>query len=46
MIFWRIYVADIGYGMRIFLFGGCFGLFASLILGKRNLTITHKNFKS
>jgi hypothetical protein len=46
MIFWRIYVADIGYGMRVFLFGGCFGFLASLILGKKEQTIDHKNFKS
>ncbi len=35
MIFWRIFVTDCGFGMRIFLFGGFFGLIAGLVLSKR-----------
>lgn len=35
MIFWRIFVTDCGFGMRIFLFGGLLGLFASLVLGRK-----------
>lgn len=46
MIFWRIFVTDCGFGMRIFLFGGCLGLFASLVLGKKKTTISHPKFMS
>lgn len=46
MIFWRIFVTDCGFGMRIFLYGGCLGLFASLILGKKNTTLAHPRFLS
>lgn len=46
MIFWRIWVTDCGYGMRIFLFGGFFGLFSSLILGKKSTTVQHPRFMS
>lgn len=35
MILWRLFVTDPGYGMRVFLFAGAFGLFASIILGKK-----------
>lgn len=34
MLFWRLHITDCGYGMRIFVFGSFFGLFASLWLGK------------
>jgi hypothetical protein len=37
---------DCGYGMRIFLFGGIMGLVTSLILNKRDTTISHRRFKS
>lgn len=46
MIFWRIFVTDCGYGMRIFLFGGCLGLFSSLLLGKKQTTLLHPKFMS
>lgn len=46
MIFWRIFVTDAGFGMRIFLFGGTFGLFSSLILGKKETTKDHPRFIS
>jgi hypothetical protein len=32
--FWRLNIADNGYGMRIFLFGSVAGIVASLILGR------------
>jgi len=32
--FWRLSIADNGYGMRIFLFGSVAGIVASRILGK------------
>lgn len=35
MILWRIFVTDPGYGMRVFLFAGAFGLFASIVLAKK-----------
>lgn len=46
MIFWRIFVTDCGFGMRIFLFGGFFGLLCSTILGKKITTAVHPLFKS
>jgi hypothetical protein len=53
MIFWRLWITDCGYGMRIFLFAGCMGLFSSLILGKiinnigkKSTTINHIRFIS
>lgn len=46
MIFWRIFVTDCGFGMRIFLFGGFFALISSLILGNRLSTAVHPLFKS
>ena len=46
MIFWRIMVTDCGFGMRVFLFGGCFGLFSSIILNKRTTTVLHPKFRS
>lgn len=46
MIFWRIWVTDCGYGMRIFLFGGFFGLISSLILGKKSTTVVHPRYMS
>ena len=46
MIFWRIFVTDCGFGMRIFLFAGVFGIVMSAILGKRDTTVLHENFKS
>lgn len=48
MIFWRIFVTDCGFGMRIFLFAGCMGIFASLLLGKKEqeTTILHSRFSS
>jgi hypothetical protein len=46
MIFWRIWVTVCGFGMRIFLFGGCMGLCSSLILGKGDTTKAHSRFRS
>ncbi len=46
MILWRIFVTDPGYGMRVFLFAGAFGLFTSLILGKKTTTFSHPKFVS
>lgn len=34
--FWRLNIADNGYGMKIFLFGSIAGIFASLINGRKN----------
>lgn len=39
--FWRLFINDNGYGMRIFLFGSTMGLVASLILGKKEKTARH-----
>lgn len=41
MIFWRIFVTDCGFGMRIFLFAGVFGIVMSGLLGKRDTTVLH-----
>ena len=34
-LLWRYSVSDTGYGMRIFIFGGLYGLIASFILGRK-----------
>ena len=34
-LFWRFYISDTGFGMRIFIFGGFMGLISSVILGKK-----------
>ena len=43
---WNLFITDIGYGMRVFLFGGMMGLFASLILGRKDTTYRHYHYKS
>lgn len=45
-LMWNLYISDIGYGMRIFLFGGMMGLFSSLVLGRKNTTVQHVHYKS
>ena len=32
-LFWRYNISDTGYGMRIFIYGGIYGLNTSIILG-------------
>lgn len=44
--FWRLFINDNGYGMRIFLFGSVLGLVSSRILGKKEETRSHKNYYS
>jgi hypothetical protein len=46
LIFWRIVVTDCGYGMRIFLFGGCMGIVSSFILNKKETTVAHRRYMS
>jgi len=46
MLFWRLFVTDCGFGMRIFLFGGFMGLISSLILAKKETTVIHTRFIS
>lgn len=45
-ILWRLWIADNGYGFRIFLFGSVTGIISSLLLGKRESTKQHQNFYS
>lgn len=45
-LLWNIYITDIGYGMRIFLFGSTLGIVASLILGRKDTTIDHHQYRS
>ena len=35
-LIWRFIITDIGYGMRIFLFGGMMGFISSLLIGFKN----------
>ena len=44
-LIWRFIITDIGYGMRIFLFGGVMGFFSSLLLGIKNKKQTEKHHK-
>lgn len=36
-LIWRFMITDVGYGMRIFLFGGVMGFISSLMLGVKKL---------
>jgi len=45
-IFWRLSIYDTGYGMRIFLFGGMMGFFASFLLGRKETTVNHARYLS
>ena len=36
-LIWRLIITDIGYGMRIFLFGGVMGFISSLLVGSRKI---------
>lgn len=45
-LIWRFFIFDIGYGLRIFLYGSFLGLFSAIILGKRDTTNAHYNFNS
>lgn len=45
-LFWNIFITDIGYGMRIFIFGSVLGIVSSCILGKKDTTIHHYYYKS
>ena len=45
-LLWRREITDIGFGMRIFLFGGVLGFIASLLLGKRETTMNHPRYMS
>lgn len=37
-LIWRFFIFDVGYGLRIFLYGSFLGLTSCLILGKRDST--------
>lgn len=39
-------MTDIGYGMRIFLFGSIVGIVSSLILGRKDTTVDHPYYMS
>lgn len=45
-LFWRFYISDTGFGMRIFIFGGFMGLISSVILGKKETTVGHRRYMS
>lgn len=45
-LFWRYYISDTGFGMRIFIFGSFMGLISSIILGKKETTIGHRRYMS
>ena len=45
-LLWSIYITDIGYGMRIFIFGSAMGLISSCILGRKDTTIDHHQYRS
>jgi hypothetical protein len=45
-LLWRFYFTDTGYPSRAFAFGGTLGLVSSLILGKKNLTVSNPYFAS
>lgn len=45
-LFNRFYIADQGFGMRGFLFGGILGLILTLIIGKKDISSSHPNFSS
>jgi hypothetical protein len=45
-LIWRFFIFDVGYGLRIFLYGSFLGLFSALILGKRDTTENHIHFNS
>ena len=47
-LFYRFEISDVGYGMRIFLFGGFLGLISSVILasGRKAQTINHQKYSS
>jgi len=34
-LMWNIYITDMGYGMRVFLFGAAMGIISSCILGRK-----------
>lgn len=39
-LLWKLEITDTGYGMRVFLWGGFYGLISSCILGKRRIKST------
>lgn len=45
-LLWNIYITDIGFGMRIFIFGSFMGLISSCILGRSETTVNHRSYKS
>lgn len=45
-LLWNFKITDIGYGMRIFIFGSLMGLISSIILGRRNTTSDHYYYRS
>lgn len=45
-ILWRLAIYDTGYGMRVFLFGGVMGFFASLVQGRKDTTINSPRYIS
>ena len=45
-ILYRLYITDTGYGMRILILGSFLGLIITCILGKRETTLNHPNYKS
>ena len=45
-LLWNFYITDIGFGMRIFVFGSFLGLVSSCFLGRSDTTFEHHQYKS
>lgn len=45
-LLWRYSISDVGFGMRIFIYGGFVGLISGLILGRKETTVNHPRYMS
>jgi hypothetical protein len=41
-LFWRLYITDAGYGLRILIFGSMMGIISAFMLGRRETTYEHR----
>lgn len=44
-LLWRLYITDVGYGMRVLIFGPMMGIIAACLLGKRETTFENKEYR-
>ena len=45
-LLWRFAIFDVGFGMRVFLYGSFMALLSSLMLNKRDTTHNHEDYRS